>query len=278
VGFLTRNGSASAVWYLMLKNYVGNAGLGDCEVAIFFRETVLTQPNLRLWRRKTLEPVSLEDEPDIDAVMANRGMSWQERTRRAAFAWADPTVWRAGFRYAVNRLALRRQRGIAGVDTTTHDVQRINALFALDDLRDDDGDALPDSGNRSNFDFEARVEDSFLPAMLDLASQRGFKLWFIHIKRRPRGHGRPRVASPALEEYLRSLRAYVEDRNAGYIDLSQAPRVTLEMFGRRDHIAREHRAAYTSMFPELAAGMFEKSRGDTMIDGTKARAEEGDRE
>jgi hypothetical protein len=256
VGFLARKGSASAVWYLMLKNYVADADLGACNVAIFFRETALTQPNLRLWRRSTLATLSREDDPTLEAVLADRGTSWQERTRRAALAWADPIVWRASFRNAVNHLALRRRPGIAGVDTTVHEIRRINELFALDDLRDDDGDEISGSGDPALFDFDARVEYSLLPHMLALANREGFKLWFIHVKRRPRGHGRPRVATPALEDYLQSLRAYVEGRNAGFIDLRETPHVTLAMYGRRDHIARKHRAAYTRMFPELAAAMF----------------------
>jgi len=258
VGFLMRNGSASAVWYLLLKNYVAAADLGDCNVAIFFRETTLTQPRLRLWRRAALRAVSRQDDPEFDEILAVRGNSWQERLRRAALTWADPDGWRSSFRNAVNRSALPRNPKIAGFDTTEANVQRVNAVFALDDLRPaDDDDELIESGDLARFDFEANVGGSFLPHMLDLADEHGFKLWFIQVKRRPRRNDLPRDTASALDEYTRALRSYVEGRNAGLIDLRGSSRISVDLFGRRDHIARDHRDDYTQMFPELAAAMFQ---------------------
>ena len=257
VGFLKRNGSASAVWYLALKNYVAEAGLGDCNVAIFFRDTTLTRPGLRLRRKAALRTVSREDDPTLEAILAGSESTWQERTRNAALTWANPEVWRSSFRKAVNRAALSRNSKIAGIEMIEMDVQRINTVFALDDLRGEDEDEIPESGNLARFDFEANVEHSFLPHMLDLADQHGFKLWFIQVKRRPRRSGLSRPHTPALNEYTRLLRAYVEGRNAGLIDLRESPKVTLEMYGIRDHIARDQRDAYTRMFPELAAAMFQ---------------------
>jgi hypothetical protein len=256
VGFLPAYGSASAVWYLMLKNYVAPADLGTCDVAIFFRETVLTRPYLRIGRRKLLESVSHAAEPTLETVLADRGTAWQERARYVLLDWADPTGWRNSFRRAVNHLASEPRSEIALDDPSADPIQRINTLFALDGLRNDGPDDLPDTDPPSQYDFEERVEHSFLPHMLDLADANGFKLWFIHVKRKPRRDGSPREAGPALEGYLDALQSYVEERNAGFIDLRQAPRPTLEMYGRGDHIARAHRGAYTRMFPKLAAAMF----------------------
>jgi hypothetical protein len=256
VGFLPAYGSASAVWYLMLKNYVAPANLGACDVAIFFRETVLTRPYLRIGHRKTLESVSHAAEPTLEAVLADRGTAWQERTRYALLDWADPTGWRNSFRRTLNRLASEPRPESVLDDAGLDPVQRINALFALDDLRIDGADDLPEAEARPQYDFGERMEHSFLPHMLELANANGFKLWFVHVKRRPRRAGSPREADPALEGYLEALRIYVEGRNAGFIDLRHEPRVTLAMYGRRDHIARKHRGSYTHMFPELAAAMF----------------------
>jgi hypothetical protein len=257
VGFLARNASASADWYLMLKNYVAAAGLDDCNVAIFYRETALTQPHLRASRRAALQSVSREDDPAVEAILRGRGSSWQQRVRIAAFAWANPQAWRSSFRDAVNRVALGEHGAVAGVDKSEFEVQRINSVFAMDGLRRSDDE--PDSEPRSlaRFDFAANVERSFLPHMLDLADRKGFKLWFIQVNRRLRNDGRLRPTAPALDEYTRSLRTYVESRNAGLIDLRASRLVTPEMFGRRDHIAPDHREAYTRLFPELAAAMFQ---------------------
>jgi hypothetical protein len=257
VSSLMRYGSASAVWYLLMKNYVAEANLGDCTVAVFYRDTALTEPGLRLWRREALRAISREDDPTLEEILAERGSSWQQRTRHAALVWANPDAWRSSFRNAVNHAALRRNRRVGGVDLTEVNVQRINAVFALDDLRGGDGDAIPESHILARYDFDSNVEQSFLPHMLDLADQNGFKLWFVQVKRRPRRNGAPRPHVQVLDEYTRSLRAYLEDRNAGLIDLRESPRVTHAMYGRRDHISRAHRDAYTRMFPELAAAMFQ---------------------
>jgi hypothetical protein len=206
VGSLMRYGSASAVWYLLMKNYVAEANLGDCTVAVFYRDTALTEPGLRLWRREALRAISREDDPTLEEILAERGSSWQQRTRHAALVWANPDAWRSSFRNAVNHAALRRNRSAGGVDMTEVNVQRINAVFALDDLRGEDGDEIPESRNLARYDFGSNVEHSFLPHMLDLADQNGFKLWFVQASVDP--------AETALRAPMRRLWMNTRDRFA----------------------------------------------------------------
>ncbi|MFP6874101.1 MAG: hypothetical protein VCA55_11395 [Verrucomicrobiales bacterium] len=54
VGFLAKGGSASACWYLYLKNIVAPSGVQPEQVIIFFRDRVYLLPVLG--RRKPAEP------------------------------------------------------------------------------------------------------------------------------------------------------------------------------------------------------------------------------
>jgi hypothetical protein len=96
--------------------------------------------------------------------------------------------------------------------------------------------------------FAAMVGASFLPEILQLARDKGIRLVFFAVKRRP-----PRAAalaeeSPTAPEYIQALRAYLEKEGAGLYDETRDMDVTPDFYGSGDHVAPDMMRRYTEMF------------------------------
>jgi len=98
-------------------------------------------------------------------------------------------------------------------------------------------------------DFGAFAGKSQLPLMLRDAQRAGLRLVFVRVQRRPIG-GRPPYQSPALQRYVRELRAYVESRGGTLLDDTGDPAETLDWYEDGDHLSREGRRQYTERFVE----------------------------
>jgi hypothetical protein len=252
IALLAYPASASAHWFLTLKNYVIASGVHPKWTFVYFRDTNLTEPLFRIDDRRALDQMALLDEPILNAVVAARRQGpWYrlhgllERTFEIdrARAWSQ----RAVVEWPIRLLAPPDQRARL--------MGRINGdIFGLEHLRPMTAADIAEAGS-SETDFEANVERSFLPHMLRLASVAQIKLCFVRVQRRPEG-GRPPAQSPALERYTAALRRYVEARGAVFHDETGDPAMTLDMYADGDHLAREARVRYTDHFRERMERLF----------------------
>lgn len=243
---LLRNATGSAAWYLMLKNYVVASRIQPEYVVIFFRDTNLTDP---LWRatdfyRETLDPMARDAEPELNAVMAARTTGIWYRAHLAideayqverARDWLEPAVTSWLSRVVVGNV----RRG--------QFLDEVNAEFALERLRPM-RDADLAAAEARDADFDANVESSVLPLMLDLAREHDLQLCFVRVLRRTTEDGEPREESEALTQYVADLRAYVEARGALFFDDRETPEMATIRYSDGDHIHRDELARYTEIF------------------------------
>jgi hypothetical protein len=189
--------------------------------------------------------MALDEEPALDALVAARlGGPWHQvhtaanrlygvdRTRR----WLEPALssWAA--------------RVVVGTRRRDELIRQVNDAFALDRLRPMDDADMQAAADR-DADFGANVDSSVLPAMLRLARERGLRICFVRVLRRPVA-GRPPVASPALTRYVADLRTYVESNGGWLIDDRDDPRMAALVYNDGDHIDRSERPRYTELFFE----------------------------
>jgi hypothetical protein len=239
-------GSGPAWWYLVLKNWVIASGVHPQAVFIFFRDTNLTNVLFRIDATWSLDTAALPREDDLNAVVARRrGTSFY--AVRAAFdtayaaaevrRWVEPLVnaWPARA-----LIPYRRQREAF--------LQSVNDRFGLDHLRPMDAADMQATEDREA-DFAAFVDTSELPLMLRDAQRAGLRLVFVRVQRRPAG-GRSPYQSPALQRYVRALRAYIEGHGATLVDDTGDPAETLDLYEDGDHLSREGRRRYTEAFAE----------------------------
>jgi len=246
VGPLLQFASGPSYWYLVLKNQVVASGVHPKWVFIFFRDTNLTDVMFRLDGpyRPNLDHVALDLEPELNAVVGARLIG----TWRRVYQWTDATYHVARTREWIEPLLTNwPARWMAGPNPASGRLlERVNQAFALDQLRPMAQADIAGIDTREA-DFNAHVDQSVLPLMLELASRHQLRLGFVRVMRRPE-NGHPPEQPPELVRYMRDLKAYVESRGATLFDDNDQPSLATMPYEDGDHLAREAMVPYTDAF------------------------------
>jgi hypothetical protein len=94
-------------------------------------------------------------------------------------------------------------------------------------------------------DFNARVQDSFLPEIIRLCNENHIQLVLVRAKT-------ARFASPAMEpsgldQYMTDLEAYLANNGVLFADISHDPRIRLDDFVDNFHVYPASREKYTDV-------------------------------
>ena len=253
VAGLFQQGTPVAFWYLQLKNMVVGNGLTAVRGAVFFfrDDQLTTQVEVS---GPILDRVARDHEPELDRVLASHRLGRFSDVHRAARrlyqfdltrVWVEPRLIRAP------TFALR-----ATVGQPADLVEAINnEVFALDKLRTFEAADLPQA-QESALDFDAQVEGSILPLIVDLAAQSKIRLAFVRVQRRPTPAGPP-PQSDGLARYLQRLRAYLSARGAYYHDDYGDPNQPLAVYADGDHLRSDQRIPYSERFAKQQAAFFQ---------------------
>lgn len=246
------NGAASAVWYLFLKNVICALENPPRTVVLFFRDTFLTYPDYRVDGKyfSKVERFAGPDEELLDRLAYLDGMS---STTYFAEKWVPLFGEREKLQNEIVGVAkFGFPRRLIKADSSTVD-QAINAVFADSNMNQmlltaAQLDAEKVGGSEDHFDFEARVDVSFLPAMVGLMEERGVELVMCRIKRRR--DLKPNSRPAALEAYIRDLGAYLDARGVPLLDYTEEDSLVLDHFGEGDHLNEHGREIFTRLVAE----------------------------
>ncbi len=254
---LARGGSQSALWFLFLKEIVVASGARPALVTVFFRDTDLTWPDLRIEgnNEDLIAELRGPEQPEWQQVLANRGSSASGVT--AWIAGQFDTLFPAKFlnvnaRRQMQERALRATRIGTRANSSVRRIE-LNDRFSLSHLRHDLGGDLPAStaSNDTTADgnvvdpgfyedgpvlFDASPDASFLPHIVKLAHDHGIQLHFHRIKRRPTTSN-TRPDTLPLQTYMKDMRAWLEKNGCSFTDETDDARLTLDMYADGDHIA-----------------------------------------
>ncbi len=236
-------GSGPAYWYLTFKNFIVNAGLHPRTVVFFFRDENLTDTLFRVYP-SSLDRVARQREPVLDELLAARANGayfrvhgtvrrlYQYDTTRA---WLEPLILSAPVEWSAGRRARKKL------------LERINnEEFAREALRPMAAADMAAAGSAA-LDFDRNLPTSVLPEILRLSKTSGIKVAFVRVQRRPSASGPP-AQSPALQDYVRKLRACLETNGALFVDDWGDPDQPLSIYEDGDHIAREFQRPFTERF------------------------------
>jgi hypothetical protein len=244
-------GSASALWYLALKNNILAAPYPPAQLVIVFRDTILTAPGYRVQGKFSTALDNLatpEDTLAVQLAYLNRMNPLEKFAERyfplydfglTVHAVADMHI------YLLPRLLLRC--GNRCVDTALLNVFNFrNAALPKSDSAVDAEENLLYA--RAALDFNRRVGDSFLPQIIRLCRENNIQLIFVRAK--TFRFSSPSAEPPALREYLRALEDYLMQNGVLYVDINADPRVTREDYLDRFHVMPEARGRYTQMLAD----------------------------
>jgi len=244
---LAYNGAASAVWYLLLKNYVAPMKRRPDRVVIFFRSDELTEPRLRTTGKyqSRIESFMPAPDPQLQRRLTPGLERW---SARLAYTLAESAPLHR-LRPQVQEPITRFSHGLTGLFANGLDQeaqsQQVNDVFALAQLRS--RAEPPDPG--FNADFPAAVENSLLPDMIAIAKERALPLTFVRIPQ-------PLLPQDETEKtrlagYLAQLEKYLQRHGVKYWDMQDASWETAEMhLDESGHLKRQELRRYTQLFVE----------------------------
>jgi hypothetical protein len=251
--FVSKASTATAVWYLYLKNIIAPLAVKPKVVVIFFRDRFLTWPTYRTTGiyGAYFESLRLGREPVVERVLWNPAHSAPHGLRdrfnytlRAAYGIGNQP---ANARGVLTDLAFDLTGFGVGKATRR---SRMAIRFGLDNLRPDLGNDIGSDVSwesaKSPIAFSPSPDASFLPHMLALARENGFTLFFYRVKRRCDVDG-DRGDDPQLAPYLADLSHFIRENGGFFADESEAPIPAL-WYSDGDHIAKSYRPDYTRLF------------------------------
>lgn len=243
--------TASAHWFLFMKNYVSAAQHKPKRVFVFFRDRELTEPRYRV---------------DLDGPKLQRHSHDSEPLLLEKLAPEGP-LGKVSQRIS-NYIPLKNLRPLVSERMSDFAMGVSQLLHAHDD--DDEREELIEGAfelsklrARSEGEAEAQIDDeefrvvlprSLLPDILAIAKQQGVPMTFIRVRRRRTAEGVP--DAPELEIYLRELRRYLEAQGAEFYDMKDAAWERPSLYAQGDHIAARHRRNYTRSFVEHMRHVF----------------------
>jgi len=218
---LSFSGTKSAMWYLMLKTIVVPSGVKPKVVTIMFRDRDLTRPTVRVIdNAEMIERLDGRALPEWQQVLgayeASLTSPWTKLTTRVGDVFdtlMPSTKWNEWARNKVQKTAFNLSafgdpRDYPERREERNDVLSMNHLRkSSDGANNADDDEADKKDTEPPIAFDPSPDQSFLPHMVKLAQQAGFKLHFHRIKTNP-------DMAPPMDEVQRTRVAYLADLKA----------------------------------------------------------------
>lgn len=241
-------GTASAYWYLLMKSNITAAGLPPKFLLVFFLDNLLTAPALGV-NGPAYQALIDEVAGDNETILLQKAY-WSQI--HPVESWLNSRLPLFGERETLkgkidNRLKYTLAYQIRRCDKKCLDEALDKTFTQLNMIQDNfaqtDEKADPWSGH--DWDFNALVENSFLPDMISLAGEKGIQLIFVREKN-------ARVMNLADESadmrlYFQQMKDYLAERDVWYLDFAHEPSLTLDMFRDRMHLNETGQQIFTRL-------------------------------
>ncbi len=228
VELLWYGGAASASWYFRLKNYIVASHIRPELVCIFFRDRVLTDPRFRTEGsyRSKLEAAMHEDEP-IYRLVLDQHLAGEGDLHR----WVDRLYPLNARRHAQHeRIEQTSMRLVANAGVTVPELRRwINETFALTNLAGGAAEEAAAFSKEKQTEFDPDPRRSFLRHIVAAGTEGRIPLCFLRVKRHPGADGFVQQ-DEQLRRYIANLRNWIESQGCYFIDDTDNPERTQDMY------------------------------------------------
>ncbi|MDO9694402.1 MAG: hypothetical protein Q7W56_06695 [Candidatus Latescibacteria bacterium] len=243
-------GTASAYWYLLVKSNIATAETPPKYLLVFFLDNLLTTPDLGA--NSTYQPMIDEIAGENETVLL----------QKAYLNQLDPVE---GYLDSHYPLFGERQTLKDKIDNrlkyTLPQLFQNCAKPCLDKALDavfDEKNMLPNvlqqnainlgRWSSNEWDFNALVEKSFIPDMIQITREKGIKLIFVREKN-------ARVMtledeSKDMRKYFQDISDYLKKEGVPLLDFAHNSALTLEMFLDEMHLNPQGRLVFTRLVAE----------------------------
>lgn len=244
-------GSASAFWYLIIKNNLVIATHRPEAIVIVFRDTMLTAPGFRVHGGYfvKLDEFAAQHEPVLLERAYLNQMSpveiWAERYFPLYGA-------RDKIRERIDSLIRYFIPGWLNCNRECTD-QNLSETFITSDLEPGQLRDAMASVERylyapSQLDFEKQVDHSFLTEIIRITEERGIQLVVVRIKNQITGIGSRETA--ALKKYISDLSDYLDSQGVIFLDYGREPSLSNKHFKDILHLNSEGEVVFTQLLAE----------------------------
>lgn len=247
-------GSASALWYLILKNNIATSPVKPAQLVIFSRASMLTTPEYRTTGK--YEPIIASAALPEDTLVIERAyLSQMSGLEKLADQYIPLYAYRPRLREALENISkFRIPNQLLGV--RLKDVER-----SLGDVFDEQFGAR-ELGELSNMitqaevylheserlDFDAQLPNSFLPEIVRICNENEIQLILVYTQTIYEDQS-PATAK-MLEDYRQALFEYAAENDIQVIDYLGDERVQPSFFDDPVHMNAEGASRFTKIFAE----------------------------
>jgi len=245
-------GSASTLWYLIVKNNIIEAQSPPKYLAIFFRDSMMTVPGYRVTGRY-FEQIDEFAGPKDGELIKRAYLNQMNPLEKLAEAWFPPYGSRWSVRQGIDSHIRYTLPGLQlGCEKPCMD----NAMEVVFGDMNMDPNLLSDAlaaaddylYSSTALDFDQQVGESFLPELIQLTRAHGIQL--ILVRMRILRFAAPGSEPPALDKYNQGLSAYLAANGVVYLDYSGEAKLGREQFDDPLHINNAGQVIFTDLFAE----------------------------
>ena len=245
-------GSASAVWYLILKNQIATSSVKPKQLVIFSRASMLTTPDYRTTGK--YEESIVELALPADSLITERAYQSQMNPLEQNLDRYFPLFgYRAYLRKSIENL-VKYHAPNQILDVRPKDVEN-----ALGNVFDDQFGSreLVELNNmitmaetylheEERLDFYAQLPNSFLPEIVRLCEENEIQLTFVYTQTIYEDQD-PKTTR-LLNAYRSDLFQYAAENNIQILDYLNDERLTPDFFNDPVHMNASGKAAFTEIF------------------------------
>lgn len=252
-------GSASAAWYLAIKNVIAAVPQKPHYLVITFRDSILTVPGYRV-NGKYFDLVSQLATPKDAFFLQRAFIQEMSPPEQLADQYLPLYGSRLALRERIDNATRYTVPGLLGCDPDCNEKANV-AVFGGDNL---DPNLLVDAVASAEsylytpdrLDFSKQVDRSFLPEMIRIANKNNIQLILVRTKHLDD----PNVASEsaALKAYIQSLKAYAAENKVIVLDFSHDDRMTRDLYFDDYHTNRAGMVVFTQLLAEALLPILKK--------------------
>ncbi len=242
-------GSASAFWYVVLKNNIVKSENKPKYLIIVFRDSILTAPGYRVQGSyfTQVDEFARRREP---VLLERAFLNLMNPLEKAADAYFPLYSARVQIRQKIDALVRYSLPGWIGCDTKCNN-DSMYAVFQGGDLqRGELQNAIASAEGylytRAQLNFGAQVDRSFLPDMIQLAKENHIQLILVRLKNWTLGERE----TVGVKRYTAALSAYLEGQDVLFLDFGTDPRLTKADYADSLHLNQEGKILFTEMLAE----------------------------
>ena len=248
VYFIGLPGSASTLWYLIIKNNVIQSPTPPKYLLVFFRDTMLTMPGYRV-QGQYLEQIDEYATPKDQLLIDRAFVGLMNPMEQFAEAYIPVYSARWQLRDAVESRVRYAPAQMTGCDSQCAD-QALAQIFGDDNMSAQGvNDAITAADSQlyapRNLNFESQVGKSFLPELISLSRQNNIRLILIRVKTL-----QFQQPFPDLDRYIDDLKAYAKSNNVTVLDFAGDPRLTADLYMDILHLNDQGKVIFTDILAE----------------------------